>query len=385
MKRKRSGELATVRCMRRHPNVSSPAMPVSTPLVNVLQQYGLLNLIVSYICADDLLALVLTSKALYEAIMPRSTSLKNLLGRLSCSGKGVQIRSKCHKKSSFFEIFGCTEYVHCGSNTPKRMVETRPCAACNVATCDECRVHCVYQTIYQAPSDPNDSTELPCFSGFALLEPYEQPILTPHHLPTHDSNAKPRWQDPSTSSSGPYHDQGYLDVPLEMDDAAPPEPIEDLLDLDLGQQSLMLTSEESRYGYPSPVLKSICRVVDARKTFLCELCFDKAPNGPAATIPLGDSMTSLSWLPRTVNSSPIKACHCTLRNRFLDRWLCLRCYQNEQTIIEACASKRRMEEIGMCHCGWVARHILCIWCWGEVTEEDAESYNVDSDHTGSSG
>jgi hypothetical protein len=372
-KRKRSHETTAVRCLRRKPGPSPAVVTVSNPLIDILREYGVLNLIVSYICADDLLALLLTSKALHEAIVPRSTSLKNLLGRLSCSGEGIKIRSTCHQKSNFFELFGCTEYAECGSNSVERSVETKPCNSCNVTTCDECRIHCVYQTIYQAPSDPNDSTELPSFSGFALLEPDEQPILSPHHLPAHSSNALPRWQDASASSSGPYHDQGYLDVPLEMDAAAPPESIEDLLNLDLGRQSLMLMSEDSRYEYPSPVLKSICRVVDARKIFLCDRCFeDKAPNGPAATIPVSDPIMSLDWLSRMNNPSPIKACHCTLRARFLNRWLCLRCYQGEDKSIQACAEGEPEKSTRLCRCLLEARRVLCIWCWGEVTEEEAE-------------
>jgi hypothetical protein len=384
MKRKRPGKIADGRRLRRQFHVSPPTVTTSKLLVDVLSQYGLLNLIVSYICAEDLLALILTSRALHEAIIPRSTSLKNVLGRLSCSGKGVEIRSMCHKKSKYFQTFGCTEYAKCGSDATERSVEIRSCAACDVATCDECRIHCVYQTIYQAPSDLNDPSELPCFSGFVLLQPHEQPILSPHHLPTDSTYDVPRWQDPSRSSSGPYHDKGYLDVPLELSVTAPPEAIEDILDLDLGQGALALISEDSRYGHglPSPVLNSICRVVDARKINLCEWCFmDKAPTGPAATIPFGSLVTSLPWLARMTAASPIEACRCTLRTRFLDRWLCLRCYKNEESVIEECASVRPLKSTRMCQCGWISRHTLCLWCWGEVTEETDKASSEDSDHT----
>jgi hypothetical protein len=387
MKRKRSGEIPYGRRLRRQTNVSTPAVTTSKLLVDVLSQYGLLNMVVSYICAEDLLALILTSRALHEAIIPRSTSLKNLLSRLSCSGKGIEIRNMCHKKSKYFEIFGCTEYAKCGSDATERSVETKSCATCDVATCDECRIHCVYQTIYQAPSDLNDPSELPCFSGFVMLHPHEQPILSPHHLPTDGTHDISRWEDPSKSSSGPYHDQGYLDVPLELSVTAPPEAIEDILDLDLGQRALPLVSEDSRHGhgFPSPVLNSICRVVDARKIELCEWCFkDKAPYGPAATIPFGDFVTSLPWLTRTTAFSPIEPCHCTLRTRFLDRWLCLRCYENEENVIGECTVDSPMKNARMCQCGWISSHTLCLWCWGEVTEETGEVEDEASDHTTSS-
>jgi hypothetical protein len=283
--------------------------------------------------------------------------------------------------------FGCTEYAKCGSDATERSVETKSCATCDVATCDECRIHCVYQTIYQAPSDLNDPSELPCFSGFVMLHPHEQPILSPHHLPTDGTHDISRWEDPSKSSSGPYHDQGYLDVPLELSVTAPPEAIEDILDLDLGQRALPLVSEDSRHGhgFPSPVLNSICRVVDARKIELCEWCFkDKAPYGPAATIPFGDFVTSLPWLTRTTAFSPIEPCHCTLRTRFLDRWLCLRCYENEENVIGECTVDSPMKNARMCQCGWISSHTLCLWCWGEVTEETGEVEDEASDHTTSS-
>jgi hypothetical protein len=375
LKRKRSCDITNVRSLRRQPKISPPAAATSKPLVDVLSQYGLLNIIVSFISADDLLALLLTSKALYKAIIPRPTSLKNLLSRLSCSGKGVEIRSRRHKKSKYFEIFGCTEYAQCGTDATQRNVETRPCIACDMATCDECRIHCVYQTIYQNPSDLDDPAELPCFSGFALLQPHEQPILSPHHLPTDETYETLRWQDPSRSSSGPYHDQGYLDAPLELNETAPPESIEDVLDLDLGRRALAMISEDSRYrhGVPSPVLKPICRVVDARKIGLCEWCFkDKAPNGPTAIIPFSDHVKSLPWLSRANGTSPIEACHCTLRARFLDRWLCLRCYENEESIIEECATNIPKQSKRNCQCGRSTSHTLCLWCWGEVTENDEE-------------
>lgn len=27
---------------------------------------------------------------------------------------------------------------------------------------------------------------------------------------------------------------------------------------------------------------------------------------------------------------------------------------------------------GLCRCGAIARHVLCLWCWGEVTERKEE-------------
>lgn len=370
MKRKRSADLAVARCLKRQLDVSTPDRSGSSLLINILREYGLLEAVVSDLFADDLLALALTSRALHKIIMPQSASLGNLLGRVRCSGKGINIRKSCHEKSPFFYSFDCTEYVQCGSATIQRSVETRPCVTCKVATCNECRVHCVYQSIHEASSDPTDPAELPNFSGFVLLEPSEQPILSPHHLISEEAYPLPHWQNPALGRGGPYHDQGYLDVPLQLDATAPPECIKDVLDFDLGRQALMSISEDSRYGSPSPVLMSLCSVVDARKIFLCDICFERdAPKGPKAMRPLHKPMPPLPWLARAAGSTPIKPCHCTLRNRFLDRWLCLHCYQKEDSTIGGCTTTIPMQLGAVCRCGLSAHHTLCLWCWGEVNEQ----------------
>jgi hypothetical protein len=356
-----------VRNAKRIPSRSHATSSTQNPLVGILRQYGLLESVVSGLYANDLLALALTSKALNEAITPRPCSLENLLGRLSCAGKGVQIRNACHKKSTFFLEYNCTEYVQCATSSKKRNLETRPCASCKVATCNECRTHCVYQSIYESPSDPEDSAELPNFSGFVLLEPLEQPILSPHHLPN-DAATNPRWQDASAGDSGPYHDQGYLDVPLQLGVDAPPECIEDVLEYDLGEQSLMFLSEDSRYGSPSPVLSSLCRVTEARLLFLCECCFERtAAQGPKPDKRMIEAPPSLP-----LSIPPTTRCHCTLKKRFLERWLCLRCYLKEDAAITERTAAMPMKSTGLCPCGEEACYTLCLWCWGQVSEHERD-------------
>lgn len=371
MKRKRSAELTGHEFVQRQPDTSTASIARSNPLCAMLREYGMLEAVVSNLCADDLLALALTAKALHEAVMPRLVSLENLLCRVRCSGKGVDIRNRCHLKSNFFYDCDCTEYVQCGSSTTNRSVETKPCATCKVATCDECRVHCVYQSIFQAPDDPDDEAELPNFSGFVFLQPYEQGILSPHHLDLAESS--PRWQDPSIGQVAPYHDQGYLDAPLLYNAPAPAEYIKEVLDFDLGQQSLNSISEDSRYGCPPPVLSSLCEVTEARKIIVCDTCFQhSALKSPTAMKTESEPMPTLPWLPQKVGHPPLSPCQCTLRKRFLDRWLCLRCYENEEKTIQASTGPCSWETMGVCRCGKDACHVLCLWCWGEVADEDED-------------
>lgn len=339
------------------------------PLAIITRQYQLLEAIVTGLRVKDFLALALTSKSLYESIFTAPSSLENLLGRVQCSGRGIEIRNERHKKSSFFYSYNCTEYAQCGSNTAHRDIETRPCVTCKVATCNECRIHCVYQSIYEAPSDPDDEAELPNFSGFVLLQPPEHPILSPHHLASEKSSNVPRWRDPSEGLSGPYHDQGYLDVPLETGASAPPECIEDVLDLDLGCQSLVSMSGDSRYAAPSPVLLSLCQVTEARKVEVCTSCIEKRVTRKPQAVQMNAVATQpADKAPHRPHSRATAECHCTLRSRILDRWLCLQCYSAEESTIRALARNANSDSNGICHCGELVKHVLCLWCRGTISE-----------------
>jgi len=310
-------------------------------LLKVLQEYGLLENILSNLCSDDLLALLLSSKSIHETIVPQSGSLENLLGRLRCSGKGVKIRRKRHRKSCFFDTYKCTEHVSCGATQDG--VEAQPCVKCKVTTCNECRIHCVYQSIFEKPCEYD---ELPNFSGFVLLSSSEVPILSPHHLAIDQS--EPQWQEPTAGLVAPHHDQGFLDIPCDEDSYGPPECVEHLLDLDLGQHTLAGV-ESSSVAAPSPVLKALHRVTEQRKRWFCDACLP-----PAAE-------------KRRQGCQP-NMCQCSLRSRFLDRWLCLRCYEAEEAALATTFSNH----IQHCSCGQQAGSEVCLWCWGNIMRPDAD-------------
>lgn len=332
------------------------------PLIHTLRQYGLLESLVSCLNPGDLLALALSCKATYSALFPRPESLDNLLGRMSCCGTGVALRQRMHHKSTFYYAYQCTEFAQCRTTSGRQNIAERPCVTCKVTTCDECRIHCVYQSIYQTPSDPED---LPNFSGFVLLDPFECAILSPHHLSTEGANLAP-WRDRSKDDvAGPYHDEGFLDMPLEVDQPGTPERISDVLDVDLGLNSLTTWSGNSQFGFPSPVLQSLCDVAEQRKLFLCEYCFLDAPKGYKALEP---ELPNLPWLSPNMTQEVFKECHCSLRGRVLDRWQCVKCYESEESTIEGIHSMAPGPEKWSCRCGLNAERIVCLWCWGEVVE-----------------
>lgn len=338
--------------------------PKACPLLEVLRQYGLLESMVTSLKPKDLLALALSCKAAYSALFPRPGSLDNLLGRMPCCGKGVEIRKRMHHKSTFYYAYQCTEFAQCRTASGRKMIDERPCVTCKLSTCDECRIHCVYQTIYETLDDPED---LPNFSGFVLLDSKECAILSPHHLSTEDVELLPKWQDRAlNAAAGPYHDQGFLDMPLEVDLPGTPERISDALDLDVGLNSLLTWSGNSQFGFPSPVLRSLCNAAEERKLSTCEECFNDAQKGYKKLKP---ELPKLCWLSSHRSQQVLEECHCSMRSHILDRWQCVSCYKSETTIIKRLRNEFLLSGKRSCRCGQVTQRTICLWCWGEVLEE----------------
>jgi hypothetical protein len=335
LKRKMSSELLAQSLKKTCQDVSLQTCPLAV----IFREYGLLETILMGLGPDDLLALLLSSKRIHQTLIPRPGSLENLLGKLRCSGRGVKIRNQRHKKSTFFYAYECTEYVRCGETNLGQSVKTKPCVRCKVTTCDECRIHCVYQSNFEKPCDED---ELPNFSGYILLSAPEVPILSPHHLVLDE--ATPKWQDPSAGRAEPYHDQGSIDVPFEDDAFGPPEDVDALLDLDLGLGRYALAgSAHSNVVNPSPVLRALYQVSEQRKRNFCDTClpleFAKKSKDCGSTV-----------------------CQCTLRSHFLDRWLCLRCYETEEDFI----AKAYPDHLQQCGCEQHAGDTICMWCCGSV-------------------
>ncbi|KAF2121696.1 hypothetical protein BDV96DRAFT_483847 [Lophiotrema nucula] len=301
-------------------------------LIQALTQYGILQSVTGNLFPKDLCALAATSKAAYATVLPNQESLSSLLRLMSCDGSGVRLRQRFHRKSKYFEQFDCQEHVRC-TNEDKQGIMSRPCISCGITTCNECRVHCVYQSIYQPPEDYD---ELPNYSGFALLEELEMGILSPEHFGVADM--KP-WQRPISGRYTPHHDQGFLDIPLESEIYALPESIDLIIDSNLGSGPLK-GAAASESPYPSPVIQGFWNITESRKRKLCVDCFARRQT---------------SWDTK---------CSCTLRSRFLDRWLCLHCFRREQR------DEQEASQSEGCDCGQPlleeSSKLICLWCNGEV-------------------
>ncbi|KAF2645883.1 hypothetical protein P280DRAFT_131599 [Massarina eburnea CBS 473.64] len=334
MKRKPSQELAHARSPRKSINNNhntSNSKPFR--LLEILAQYGLLVAIASNIFPQDLFSLAATSKASYRTIFSSQGSRNNLLSKMRCAGLGIGIRNSYHRKSAYFYQYDCIEHIKCGASDSA--IESRPCVDCRKMTCNECRIHCVYGSIEQTLDDPEDLPEL---SGFALLSTKEMRILTPAHMSAQERNNEIPVEHNGSAlvPTPPYHDQGFLDLPLESDIYAKFQSIDAILDFDLGLGPLQL-SGSSTEPRPSPVIQAFWDVSEERKRLVCSSCY------------------------------PVERCHCTFRTQFLDRWRCLPCHEDREKRLLSTNTPPKV--CFSCFCGLaggIPPKEVCIWCSGAI-------------------
>jgi hypothetical protein len=329
-------------------------------LLQLLTQYGVLVTITSYLFPRDLYALAATSKTAYRSIFTCRESHGNLLAKMACDGRGVALRWKHHNDSGYRSDPSILRSIQCPAikedvqNQPfarhfrsemDGQVPARPCTACKHMTCDECRIHCVFQTTWQAAETYE---EVPTMTGFALLSSQEMGILTPFALGVDDRAT--RLQQEIVGLSVPYHDEGYLEAPLTSDIYANPESIDEIIDFALGRASLRL-SDESTAPHPSSVIRPFWEVTEERKWSICPNCVEEWRKG-AEDI----------------------HCRCTLREHFVSRWLCLPCYKQEveatRQLAIPSAPKKGSSACNNCGDRFDTQSLrtMCTWCLGECLE-----------------
>lgn len=340
MKRKRCQDLKESAPLKRvAEDLGQGRPPPRCPLIRILEQYGLLACITRHLFPKDLQALAATSRMAYNAIFPRKSSRASLFKKMRCDGGGVALRKVFHPKSEYSR--DATETVQCGALTKDRDVESHPCVRCQVTTCNECRVHCVYQSIRHPADEPD---EFDNYSGFILLDGAEMGILSHSHMLSNDSLP----EDVKRWGSSPHHDQGFLDIPLDSDTFVPPVEIEELINIDLGMRPI--TAElSSGATHPSSILRTFWDITEKRKRPCCESCLAR-------------------YLCSSDKSHTV--CRCTLKSHFLDRWLCLCCHQKEQKTIEKLTEGALHKYPEYCECGETlsddTEHVICLWCSREV-------------------
>jgi hypothetical protein len=165
----------------------------------------------------------------------------------------------------------------------------------------------------------------------------------------------------------PHHDQGRFHAPLHVNAIADPEPLDRILDTNLGQHDITPWGRTSEPFDGDNVVGIFQAMADSRKELLCSECVKDR----------GLTM-----------SAP---CSCTLRKRFLDRWLCFPCYLEEHRrdhqLGDSCLfqdESGRVVEEDFCSCGTMIGsddyEARCNWCNSLIihaNEDEDDGTSVD--------
>jgi hypothetical protein len=242
--------------------------------------------------------------------------------------------------------------------------ESRPCVDCGINTCDECRIHVFYNSL----TEDSGFDKRRWWAGFYFLQPSAIAVY-----PTKDSDNS-AWHRPIEEML-PLHDQGRVHIPLNLNIGAigDPEPIARMLDLDLGTRQFISPRGRTQFPYSGDSIVSFLNmIVNKRKDLACPSCYQER------------------------QKKGVVPCSCTLRKRFLDRWLCATCYIKEDKADEDLRCHVPItDEIGqghvhVCDCGAelapeVRPKVMCNWCKGEIerptqgTEDAAASENEEEE------
>lgn len=335
------------RCVEHNESARSFAGFVScvgsrSPLLLIVHPNNMNQTLVSFLPPFDVITLTQVSQTLHGHIRMHDATVKaNLLSKTLCPGVGSYMRSLLHCACTAKKFHRTIRCAGDGFRT-----ESRPCVECGVNTCNECRIHVFYN--YLIEDVQYDQRRW--WAGFFFLDAAAIAVFPPKNG---DVSA---WHHP-VEEMEPLHDQGRFHIPLHIPAIGDPEPIERFLDVNLGEQQLITPTGRTQYPYSgNEIVSSLNVAVMTRKELLCSTCFrERQKNG----------------------SSP---CSCTLRKRFLDRWVCMDCYTKENEADKAISSHVVVQDADgsghrhLCDCGasfgaGPQPKILCNWCKGEVTGE----------------
>lgn len=325
-----------------------PVLEVGFPLLAILNPNNIKQTLVSFLPPFDVVTLTRVSQTMHAHIRMHDATVKgNLLSKTLCPGLGCHMRSKLHCACAAKNFH---KSIRCAGNGFR--TESRPCVECGVNTCDECRLHVFYN--YLVEDAQYDQRRW--WAGFFFLNPTAIAVFPPK------SGDVSAWHHP-VKEMEPLHDQGRFHIPLYIPAIGDPEPIEKLLDVNLGEQQVFAPTGRTQYPYSgNEIVSYLNTAVVRRKELLCSACFEQRHKH---------------------GSSP---CSCTLRKRFLDRWVCVGCYTKENESDKAISSHVVVHDADgsghrhLCGCGasfgaGPQPKILCNWCKGEVTGEWNDASN----------
>ncbi|KAF2129224.1 hypothetical protein P153DRAFT_15719 [Dothidotthia symphoricarpi CBS 119687] len=321
----------------------------SSNLAVATAQYPILETLVSHLRPSDLVPLAQVCQTVHGHLLGSTASQANLLTKTLCPGHGKRIRRRAHHPCA---TKGFKILTGCGGEGYN--VESRPCVCCGINTCDECRIHVTYHVGIEDPGLDGHRW----WAGYNLL--YGEPVAL--YPPSSTNGDDKDWHLPAAQMKS-LHDQGRIHIPFHIPAVADPEPLDRILDINLGRH---LISPQGRTDGPYQGVNLITGfnlVSQPRTEFVCDECFDDVQ----------------------ANSTNRRAmCECSFRKRYIDRWLCLECYQREQD-----KDARLEERIGVdedevevvcrkCHCKRKFSQgdtykMVCNWCDGEIRISNTDS------------
>jgi hypothetical protein len=301
---------------------------------------------------DDLVAMMATCKAFNSHIRMDKTQVKaNLLKKTLCPGLGLAARlaNQCPCKTR-----GWHSYAGCGGDGHD--VSSKPCVVCGINTCDECRIHVVYQTFME---DPGLNSRR-WWAGYLLDFPYPFSLLPP------EGNADASWHLPEDLTRS-HHDEGRFHIPLHVGAIADPEPLDRILDMNLGCHTITPFGRTAAPFDGENVVSFFEAAASSRRELLCLPCVEQH------------------------RRNNFKPCSCTFRRHFLDRWTCLPCHAKE-TKQEAQMRMTRIisdpkEPHGhaiACRCGTRITQnddyeAICLWCSGLIPDSNGDDDSNEND------
>lgn len=312
------------------------------PSVAELNPNNIKQTLVSFLPPFDVVTLTQVSQTLHTHIRMHDATVKaNLLSKTLCPGLGCYMRSAFHCACAAKNFLPSIRCAGDGFRT-----ESRPCVVCGVNTCNECRIHVFYNYL----NEDAQYDQRRWWAGFFFLNPASIAVFPPK------DGGVSAWYRP-VKEMEPLHDQGRFHIPLHIPAIGNPEPIERFLDVNLGERQFITPTGRTQYPYSGNEIVSFLNMtVIRRKELLCSACFQKR------------------------HKHGTSRCSCTLRKRFLDRWVCVGCYTKENDADKAISSHVVVHDADgsghrhLCDCGasfgaGPQPKILCNWCKGEVTGE----------------
>jgi hypothetical protein len=282
--------------------------------------------------------LTTTCQVVNEQIrMEQAPVRASILRKTLCPGLGLEARFLTHCPCP---LKGWVALDGCGGEGYD--VVSKPCVGCELNTCDECRFH----IFYHVAVDDVGLDGHRWWAGYFFSHPTPIAVYPPKgpegaswYLPRHEIQS--------------HHDQGRLHAPLDIGAVADPEPIERILDINMGAKCIQPWGRTTAPFSGRNIIKTFDAMFWERIEMVCMSC--------------SKEQLQLNYKP----------CSCTLRKHYLDRWTCITCHAYEVDQIEA-LREGSMVVVGgqlrglFCRCGGELMgakiDMICRWCRGHISD-----------------